>query len=120
MVLADVAAHGEVTEWAERELGASPTIAPTAGRATFRLPVVSAPTVAAPPPTSPGGGGTSGGTGGGRREARGGMPLSEVFRRVEAAKGGALARVQSFSLTQPTLAQVFLNVVGTGLGDGAD
>ena len=112
MVLADVAAHGAVAEWAERELGASPIMAPTSGHATFRLPVVPAPTAR--------GGVSSGMSGGGGHEARGSMPLSEVFRRVEAARGGALAQVQSFSLTQPTLAQVFLNVVGTDLGDGAD
>lgn len=38
------------------------------------------------------------------------LSLAEVYRRVEAAKGDL--GIVSFSLTQPTLAQVFMNVVG--------
>lgn len=43
------------------------------------------------------------------------LKLSEVFRRVEGARASGLCGIQSFSLSQPTLAQVFLNVVGKDL-----
>lgn len=48
------------------------------------------------------------------------LKLSEVFRRVEGARAAGLCSIQSFSLSQPTLAQVFLNVVGTDLASSDD
>ncbi len=106
----DAAAQAAIMEWAAHDLGASPVpgVAPAGGRAVFRLPPADGSTAS----TSVFSPGVNGGPLGA------GLALSEAFRRMEAAK--ERLGIQSFSLTQPKLAQVFLNVVGSDLSGDAE